>query len=139
MLRNNHSFFYDEDGGGANITPAIGQAVDLAHENRITKLEDSVKEQAAELYRQLNDLRQELMQAIESRDPAAVISALATRVETIEGKIEDVAAEPIDKAEDAGPGLSFEAQEVEHSPAPPEKKERKGAKARRNERRKGGS
>jgi uncharacterized coiled-coil protein SlyX len=137
MNRMRKTFFYydDEPEGGAPIEHAI----DLAHENRITKLEDSQSVQDTELVRQLNDLRQELMQAIEARDPASQISALASRLETVEGKIEDVAANPIDEAEDEGPGLSFQAQEMEESPAPPEKKERKGIRARRKTRKKGGN
>lgn len=128
-------FFYDDEPVGGSAP--IEHAVDLAHENRITKLEEGQTAQDTALVQQLNDLRQELMQAIEARDPAERISALATRLETVEGKIEDVAAEPVNEVEDTGPGLSFEAQEVEQSPAPPEKKESKGARARRKARRGG--
>lgn len=133
-------FFYDEETNPLVVSGnPIGVATDLAHENRITKLEDSQKEQDAELLRQLNDLRQELMQAIEARDPAARITELASRLEKVEGKVEDVAANPINDVEDTGPGLSFETQNVEDSPSPPEKKERKGIRARRKARRKGGN
>lgn len=137
MNRLKHLFFYDDEPAGGG-TP-IEQAVDLAHENRITKLEERETQNAVELQRQLNDLRQELMQAIEARDPDERIAALATRLETVEGKLEDSVAEPVNEVEDTGPGLSFEAQEMEESPAPPEKKERKGNRARRKARRNGGS
>ncbi len=116
------------------LTAPVEHAVDLAHENRITKLEEGQTAQDTALIQQLNDLRTELMQAIEARDPGEKISALADRLLAVEGRVEDVAAQPVNAVEDEGPGATFEAPAIEESPAPPEK-ERRGIHARRKKRR----
>jgi|ERR1700738_260461 len=116
-----------------DVSHGVEHIVDVAHEGRITKVEERQAQHEEALMRQLNDLRASIMQDVEASTGQArqLAESALERVTALSAKVEtDVVPEKIN--EDASGAADFVVPDIETTPDPPR---RKGLRERRKRKR----